>query len=73
MSERGFAVRSNDELLVNTVSNTRRATIVNWLVTERGLLVHVGWSDEEIEMAWQLQRQTDGVLPTVVEVEIREP
>jgi hypothetical protein len=50
---RGWAVVQNGELLVKTVSPTRRAAIVNWLVVEGGLFVQDAWSDAMIETAWE--------------------
>lgn len=48
----GWAVIENGKIAVNTVSDTRRAVIVNWLVTTAGVLVLASWTDEHIETLW---------------------
>lgn len=52
----GWAVIDDEGLKVRTVSETRRAAIVNWLVTEAGLLVTQLHTDENIEAMWNAQR-----------------
>jgi hypothetical protein len=43
-------------LLADTVHTTRRAAIVNWLCTHKGVLVTNTWSDGDIEFAWRSMR-----------------
>ncbi len=50
--ERGWAVFDDGKMLVATVSQTRRAAIINWLVTERAMIIFNENTDEEIEAAW---------------------
>lgn len=46
----GFAaINHRGEILVNTVNETRRAAMVNWLVTELQFLVTLNHTDEMIE------------------------
>lgn len=49
----GWAVADPDGINIKTVSETRRAAIVNWLVVEKGALVTREASDEDIENAWR--------------------
>ncbi len=55
----GWAVVSKGKILVRTVSDTRRAAIVNWLVTERQILVMASWTDEDIERMWHSSNRGD--------------
>jgi hypothetical protein len=51
---KGWAVReSAGEILVKTVSDTRRAAIVNYLVVEHQFMVTRLHSDHEIENLWR--------------------
>lgn len=52
----GWAVIDNGDIRVKTISNTRRAAIVNWLVTERGCAIYGGTSDPQIERMWLAYR-----------------
>ena len=49
---KGYAVITNDKIDVRTVSLTRRAAIVNWLVVEGGRMVYSSTTDEDIEKMW---------------------
>lgn len=74
----GWAVRNGAELYVNTISATRRAAIVNWLVVCGGAYVTNDHTDEQIEMLWHsvksMIRDASGVSfgnsVDVIEVEI---
>jgi hypothetical protein len=48
----GWAVLDDGQINVRTVSDTRRAALVNWLVTERNILILAQTSDEAIEALW---------------------
>lgn len=48
---RGWAVVDDGLIDVRTVSLTRRAAIVNWLVTH-GVVIGSTYSDEQIEALW---------------------
>lgn len=48
--------------LVNTVSDTRRAAIVNWLVTETGMMVTQAHDDVDIENAWRRSHEARGAV-----------
>lgn len=50
--EIGWAVISG-RILVKTISDTRRAAIVNYLVAERGIAITNTWTDEDIEQCWR--------------------
>lgn len=59
----GYAINSLGDgggILVDTVHTTRRAAIVNWLITRRGIVVTADWDDGAIEMAWRSLRD-DGL------------
>ena len=47
-----YAVVENEKIDVRTVSETRRAAIVNWLVVSRRIPIFLGTTDEEIEEIW---------------------
>ena len=47
-----YAVIENDKIDVRTVSETRRAAIVNWLVVNRGVWISRTTTDEQIERFW---------------------
>lgn len=51
----GWAILDRNHIKIRTVSDTRRAAIVNWLCTEKGVLVHNGTTDEQIEAAWHAE------------------
>lgn len=52
MSVKGYAIVTENEVLVPTVSPTRVGAIVNWLVVVAGFTVSNDVSDEEVEEAW---------------------
>ena len=47
------AIILDDEIDVATISTTRRAAIVNWLVVNAGCLILNSTTDDEIETLWQ--------------------
>lgn len=50
----GWAVLAyNGRILVKTVSETRRAAIINYLVTEKDVVVTRDHTDEDIEKMWR--------------------
>lgn len=49
----GFAVVFNDVIDVRTVSETRRAAIVNWLVVASGCMIYNRTTDQQIEWLWE--------------------
>lgn len=53
----GWAVVENLEIKIKTVSDTRRAAIVNFLVTERDTMILNSMTDEMIERIWFQRRQ----------------
>lgn len=57
MSAEGWAVTGPPEGIdVKTVSPTRRAAIVNWLVVTKEVSVSIGHSDDAIEKLWEYHR-----------------
>lgn len=67
----GWAVVSKGKILVKTISDTRRAAIVNWLVTEARVLVLATWTDEDIENNWhQANRGDTQTICTTVSIEL---
>ncbi len=52
----GFAVVQNTVIDIKTVSPTRRAAIVNWIVTRKGAMIYQQTTDEEIEDLWERHR-----------------
>jgi hypothetical protein len=50
----GWAVvASGARIFVKTVSETRRAAIINYLVVEHGQLITIYHSDQQIEALWK--------------------
>lgn len=50
----GWAVvASGARIYVRTVSDTRRAAIINWLVTEKHQSITMFHGDEQIERMWK--------------------
>ena len=64
----GWAIRLSDgEIDVRTVSPTRRAAIVNWLVLN-GTEISIMWTDDQIEAAWKAK----GLYVHDIEVDIQQ-
>ena len=53
---KGWAVIENGSINVNTVSSTRRAAIVNWLVVSGRMMVAATADDHMIEQAWNAMK-----------------
>lgn len=53
----GWAVVDGQGIRIKTVSDTRRAAIVNYLVTDRGTMVFNDMTDAEIERLWLQYRR----------------
>lgn len=50
----GWAVvKSNGLIHIKTVSDTRRAAIINWLVTEKQVRIYTYHTDADIEAIWK--------------------
>jgi len=64
----GYAIFTDDKISVNTVSETRRASIVNWLVVHRGILITNDMTDARIESFWKRW----GSEARIIKVEIEE-
>ena len=63
----GWGVLGDDGIDMRTVSDTRRAAIVNWLCATGACLVHRGTTDERIEQIWQQSRGTAEAVPVRVQ------
>ena len=50
--QEAYAVIDNGEIKVLTISDTRRAALVNWLVTERRCMIMNSTTDDQIEQMW---------------------
>lgn len=48
----GWAIVDERGIRIKTVSDTRRAAIVNFLVTDRGTIIWNHMTDEHIERLW---------------------
>jgi hypothetical protein len=48
----GWAVVTDFKIDINTVSETRRGALVNWLVRVAGIMIYQWHTDEEIETLW---------------------
>lgn len=51
------AVHEDGDIVVSTVSPTRRGAIVNWLVTVPKVMVTNRHSDDDIDSLFQLEKQ----------------
>lgn len=49
-----WGVVTNDGLVVRTVSDTRRAAITNWLVTNAGVMITNRHTDDHINALWDM-------------------
>lgn len=56
MIAKGWAIVERGVISVRSVSPTRRAAIVNFLIVSRTITVHNGMSDEFIEQLWNKHR-----------------
>jgi len=53
----GWGVVGRAGLIVKTISDTRRAAIVNWLVTDAHILLLQSHTDADIERLWNEYRE----------------
>jgi hypothetical protein len=59
-------IDADGNICVRSISDTRRAAIVNWLCTDRGVLATVLADDLMIEKSWQkLKGKSEAELVTV--------
>jgi hypothetical protein len=65
----GWAVVEGDLIDLRTVSETRRAAIVNWLVVRPRIMVYASWDDEDIEYQWNNNRNLRGAEVIKVNIE----
>lgn len=71
----GFAVCYQGEIVVATVSETKRAAMVNWLVARDGFVITNSWTDKMIEALFTqrfVSYSTVGQEIRLVPVEIKE-
>lgn len=63
----GWAVINfNGEIYVRTISDTRRAAIINYLVAERKQMVANYHTDENVEQMWKAFGQYVNVKPVTI-------
>jgi hypothetical protein len=53
MQAEGWAIIESTGIDVRSISPTRRAAIVNWLVVRRNIYITTSWDDARIEHIWQ--------------------
>lgn len=70
MIEGWAVIDGSGNVLVRTVSDTRRAAIVNWLVTVLRIMIMNSESDEDIERAFTNNKNTYRVDVARVRVEV---
>ncbi len=63
---RAYAVIEDGKINVPTISNARRAAIVNWLVVEANLMIYSKDTDEYIKQLWEENKRD----ATIIEVEV---
>lgn len=62
----GWAVIEKGAIKVRTVSDTRRAAMVNFLITERNTMIYSSATDEQIERMWfQCRGEADIEMVTI--------
>lgn len=66
LSANGWAIVDSTGINVRTVSDTRRAAVVNWLVVEKGVGVYNSTSDEQIELVWTQLRGASEVMEVTI-------
>jgi hypothetical protein len=64
----GWACVTGDLILVKTVSPTRRAAIVNFLVTERSMMIYAHHTDDDIARAWAKYHGRSEVVEVTISV-----
>ncbi len=63
----GWAVRNEDEILVKTISDTARAAIINWLMTEARVMVMAGTPDDEIDRIFAQHHGKAKIVPVTIQ------
>lgn len=66
MEADGWAVIECTGIDVRSISPTRRAAIVNWLVTRRGVGIYHTTTDDQIEGMWTAERGDADVKPVKI-------
>lgn len=61
MSVEAWAVIENGVINIPSISNSRRAAIVNWICVARRCLVLNIASDQDIEIMWQAEISAHGL------------
>lgn len=67
-SKVGWATTDTDGIDLKTVSDTRRAAIVNWLGTKGQRQVYSFHTDDYIEEMWRARRDEVGVIQVRVSI-----
>ena len=65
---KGFAIIDARGIDIKTVSGTRRAAIVNWLVVEKGIFIYTQATDGLIEDLWTTHKGSADVAEVLVTV-----
>lgn len=66
-TSRGFAVLDDEGIDMRSVSDTRRAAIVNWLVAAKNVMVFTYDADAMIEQMWEREKGAAQVVPVSVQ------
>ena len=72
MTAHGWAVITGDTIHVKTVSPTRRAAIVNFLVTDRSMAIYSQHTDADIETWWKKYHGRAEVVEVTIAVAEKE-
>lgn len=70
MTHRAFAAVINGRILVKTVSDTERAAMVNWLVTEAGEMIYQTDTDTDIVRKFVYANRRKGGCHQILPVEV---
>lgn len=61
-----WAVIDHDGIKVRTISDTRRAAIINWLVTDAHQFVSSSHEDDHINALWDSEKGEASVAPVCI-------
>lgn len=70
MEADGWAIIEDIGIDVRSVSPTRRAAIVNWLVTRKGIMIYHTTTDEQIEAMWKATHDDAEAMPVKVTAKV---
>jgi hypothetical protein len=61
-----WGVIDHDGLKIRSISDTRRAAIINWLVTDAGQFISTSHDDDHINALWDAEKGEATVAPVCI-------